>query len=337
MKGLKVFEGSMMYLVIGIVFIGVSIGLSNLNTAIETQLVVTQYLIIGLPPVLYLLYKKKPIRMILRIKRLSIKSTLLIVLITLMVYPIAVLMNTLMMLVLSLLGSMDIPQIPTATTSQQYILYLFIIAISAGVCEEILFRGFIMRSFEKVGYKFAIVFSALLFGIFHFNIYNLGATIIFGIVFGYLVVLTDSLWAGIIGHITNNALAVSLGFLMNRMQEFSQEILEDNTDLGNTEVISPELIGTGEILMAVALFGFIALGTGFAAILLLKYLRKIYQDHDSLNLEEDSKILLSDDDTHELTEKGYQLKEFWPILPVFVMFMVLTGLQLYQIVTEAGL
>jgi len=337
MKGLRVFEGSMMYLVIGIIFIGVSIGLSNLSTAIETQLVVTQYLIIGFPPLLYLLLKKKPVGKILRFNRLSVKSALIIILITLMVYPIAVLMNTLIMLILSLLGSMDIPQIPTATTSQQYILYLFIIAVSAGVCEEVLFRGFIMRSFERVGYKFAIVFSALLFGIFHFNIYNLGATIIFGIVFGYLVVLTNSLWAGIVGHITNNALAVSLGFIMNHVQEFSQEMLQDSTELSGNEVISPEMIGTGEILMVITLFGFIALGTGFAGILLLNYLRKNYQSQDPLRAKEVPEISLSDDVTHEPKGKDYQMKEFWPIFPVLIMFLVLTGLQLYQIVTDVGL
>ncbi len=334
MKDLRVFEGSMMYLVIGILFIGVSLGLSTLNTAIEIQLIITQYLIIGLPPVLYLWVKKKPLGKILRLKRLSIKAIFIIVLITLLVYPIAVLMNTIIMLFLSLLGSVNIPQIPTANTSQQYILYLLIIAVSAGVCEEVLFRGFIMRSFEKVGYKFAIVFSAVLFGIFHFNIYNLGATIFFGIVFGYLVVLTDSLWAGVIGHITNNALAVSLGFFVNQVQEFSEDILAEGSELGNAEMIS-----TTEILMAIGLFGFIALGTGFAAIFLLKSLRRNYQDHDPLSIGKESKAPLSGGESfenHEPVETNYQLKEFWPILPIFIMFIVFTGFQLYQVVTDAG-
>ena len=334
MKDLKVFEGSMMYLVIGILFIGVSFGLAALNAAIETQLIITQYLIIGLPPILYLYVKKKPLRKILRLKSISIRTIFLIIIITLLVYPIAVLMNTIIMLFLSFFGSIDIPQIPTATTSQQYIIYLLIIAVSAGICEEVLFRGFIMRSFEKVSCKFAIVFSAVLFGIFHFNIYNLGATIFFGILFGYLVILTDSIWAGIIGHITNNAFAVSLGFLVNQVQEFSEEILAETGELGSNEMIS-----TLEILMAIALFGFIALGTGFVALILLKYLRKNYPDHDPLLLGINPKSSLSrveNFENHEPHENGYQLKEFWPILPILIMFIVLTGFQLVQVVTDVG-
>ncbi len=335
MKDLKVIEGSMMYLVIGMLFVSVSIALSNLNTAIETQLIVTQYLIIGSPPILYLLLKKKSLGGILRLKGLSVKSIFMIILITLLVYPIAVLLNTLIMLFLSLLGSMDIPQIPTATTSQQYILYLFIIAISAGICEEVLFRGFIMRSFEKVSYKFAIVFSALLFGIFHFNIYNLGATIFFGIIFGYLVVLTGSLWAGIIGHITNNALAVSLGFLMNQVQQYSEGLLPEGSEVGTAEVISTE-----EILMAIGIFGFIALGTGFAALILLKHLRKHHQNQDPLLLGNNTGVSLSraaDLENQNPEENNYQLKEFLPVLPIFILFMVLTGFQLHQVLTAVGL
>ncbi|NBG89489.1 type II CAAX endopeptidase family protein [Isachenkonia alkalipeptolytica] len=335
MKNLRVYEGSMMYLITGVLFIGVSIVLAYVNTSIEAQLILTQYLIIGMPPVLYLWVKKKPISQLLRLHKISVKTTLLIILITLLSYPIAVVMNTLIMLILSLFGSIDIPQVPTAETSQQYVLYLLIIAFSAGLCEEVLFRGFIMRSFEKVGYKFAIFFSALLFGVFHFNIYNLGATIFFGILFGYLVVLTNSLWAGIIGHIANNAFAVTLGFLVNHMQEYSQDILAEAGEIPGAEMIS-----TVEILMAIGLFGFIALGTGFGALIILKYLRKVYRHQEPLTPSKQEVTFVYQDEHSEQDngkEESYQLKEFWPIIPIFIIFVVMTGAQLYQVVAGSTL
>lgn len=335
MKSLRVLEGSLLYLVIGVLFLTSSLALSYINAAIEIQLVVTQYFIIGFPPVLYLWIKKKPILRLLRIQRLSIKTALLVILLTLLFYPIAVLLNTIIMLLLSLLGPIDVPQVPTATTSQQYFLYLIIIAFSAGICEEIMFRGFIMRSYEKVGYKFAIIFSALLFGVFHFNIYNLGATIFFGVFFGYLVLLTNSLWAGIIGHIANNAFAVTLGFFANRMQEYTQDILPETGSEVTTEMIS-----SGEILMAIGFFGFIALGTGFAAILIIKYLRRIYHHQDPLVAGDntlDSNSEREKSKGNEQDEKNYHLKEFFPIIPIFIMFFILVGFQLYQVVAEAGI
>ncbi len=325
---LKVYDGSLLFFALGLLFVGISLLISSSALPFELQILITQYLIIALPPIVYLKWKNINIRKALRIRKLSLRDGVYVVLITLLIYPIAVLLNTLVMLFLSLFGSLNIPQVPTPTDPRQYILYLFIIAISAGICEEIFFRGFLLRSFEGVSYKFAILFTAILFGIFHFNIYNLGATVLFGVVFGYLVLVTDSIWAGIIGHIFNNAFAVSLGFAVNRINEIGQEWIEDLDGLAESGGI--EIINTTEIVFAVLIFGFISLGTGFAGLLLLKRFRKPvkYEERHAMIFSSEQKT----DKDDSIREGSTLFKDLWPIYPVIGIFIFFVGYQFYEII-----
>jgi len=106
--------------------------------------------------------------------------------------------------------------IPTATNTAEYLLLFAVIAGSAGICEEIFFRGVILNGYEsEVGLKWGAVFSGLLFGIFHFNPQNFFGPIILGIVFSYLVQLTGSIIAGIVAHMANNGIAVTMGYMLN--------------------------------------------------------------------------------------------------------------------------
>ena len=114
------------------------------------------------------------------------------------------------MTIISFLGNLNIPQLPMATNKSEYVKLLFIISVSAGICEEIFFRGFVLSGYERMGKRRAIIFSAILFGFFHFNIYNLAGPIILGLIFGYLVIETGSIFAGMIGHMVNNGFAVTL-------------------------------------------------------------------------------------------------------------------------------
>jgi len=86
---------------------------------------------------------------------------------------------------------------------------LFNIAVVPAICEEILFRGYIMRSFEKHTSAFwAIAGSSLLFGLFHLQITHLLPLTAVGLLLALLVYYTNSLWPAVVAHFTNNASAV---------------------------------------------------------------------------------------------------------------------------------
>ncbi len=80
-------------------------------------------------------------------------------------------------------------------------------AVLPAVAEEFAFRGVIMQSLRKYGDWFAIIASAVIFGLLHGNMMQMPFAIIAGIILGYVVVVTGSLWAGMILHFFNNFLS----------------------------------------------------------------------------------------------------------------------------------
>jgi len=98
---------------------------------------------------------------------------------------------------------------------------LFLGAVAAPVCEELLFRGFIFSSFRKsFGAPRAVILSAVLFALGHLSPTNMLALFLAGIIFGYLRYRTRSIVPAIGAHCFNNLigiLAIKLG-LFSRLQ-----------------------------------------------------------------------------------------------------------------------
>jgi sodium transport system permease protein len=85
-----------------------------------------------------------------------------------------------------------------------------VVALTPAICEEALFRGFIMNGLRPMGAGPAIGISALLFGIAHASIYRLLPTLFLGVILGIVVWRTGSLLCGIVLHAINNGLLASL-------------------------------------------------------------------------------------------------------------------------------
>jgi sodium transport system permease protein len=85
-----------------------------------------------------------------------------------------------------------------------------VVAVTPAVCEEALFRGFILNGLRSLGAVSAIGISALLFGIAHASIYRLLPTMFLGILLGIVVWRTGSLLCAIVLHALNNGLLASL-------------------------------------------------------------------------------------------------------------------------------
>ena len=78
------------------------------------------------------------------------------------------------------------------------------ICISAGICEELLFRGYLLRQFSSLGGKVwvGVVVSSLIFGCGHGyeGVANMIKISIFGLLFCALLLKSKSMRPGIIGH-----------------------------------------------------------------------------------------------------------------------------------------
>lgn len=85
-----------------------------------------------------------------------------------------------------------------------------VVAVTPAVCEEMLFRGFILRGLRPLGPTAAIVISALLFGVAHASIYRLLPTFFLGLVLGFVVWRTGSLLCAMVLHAFNNGVLATL-------------------------------------------------------------------------------------------------------------------------------
>lgn len=91
-------------------------------------------------------------------------------------------------------------------------LTLFHVALVPAFCEEILYRSYVLRAFEKSwGIWPAIVISGLLFGLYHVQLSNLLPLASLGMLFAYLTWVSRSIFPAIAAHFINNGGSVLVG------------------------------------------------------------------------------------------------------------------------------
>ena len=97
--------------------------------------------------------------------------------------------------------------------------------IFAPIFEEILFRGFLLRSLAPYGKKFAIFGSAFFFGIFHGNIVQSPFAFAVGLVLGYVTVEYSMVWAVVLHMFNNLVMGDLLPRLVTLLTSPAQEIV----------------------------------------------------------------------------------------------------------------
>ncbi len=135
---------------------------------------------------------------------------------------------------------------------------IVIIALLPAIGEELFFRGLFLRIIEKGtrSSSIAVVLSALIFTILHFQFYGLLPRFILGVVYGLLFVWSRSLWLPMIAHFVNNLAAV-----------IASGFIPVYSELGSA--------GSNDVLSAIPM----ALASGLVCIFLLVILRRLIRDH----------------------------------------------------------
>jgi membrane protease YdiL (CAAX protease family) len=88
-------------------------------------------------------------------------------------------------------------------------------AITPALVEEFAMRGAVMGSLRKYGDSFAIITSALIFGIMHGNLVQIPFAFILGLFFGFAVIKSGTIWTAIIIHFLNNLFSISFDYILS--------------------------------------------------------------------------------------------------------------------------
>lgn len=124
---------------------------------------------------------------------------------------------------------------------------IFALAVTPAICEEILFRGYLQRQFERaMGPVGAMLGTGVLFGLYHFRLTQAVPLIILGVYMGFLVWRTGSIWVVVAVHLLNNTFAI-----------VASNVVASNPDLGirNIDAMQvPPLFVVGGAAVLVAVF-----------------------------------------------------------------------------------
>jgi membrane protease YdiL (CAAX protease family) len=107
-------------------------------------------------------------------------------------------------------AGLSLPSGGMPSLSSGPVAFLFIIVIGP-ICEEIIFRGAILRTLQPYGANFAIVVSALMFGLIHGYLFQAVSAFLVGLILAYCALRFSLKWAMLL-HIVNNGVSVALGF-----------------------------------------------------------------------------------------------------------------------------
>ncbi len=101
---------------------------------------------------------------------------------------------------------------------------LLIVAVVPAVGEELLFRGVLQKIFTKWSnnYHIGIWITAFLFSALHMQFYGFFPRMLLGVLFGYVLVWSGSLWIPILGHFINNGSVVVLSYFYPELMENSE-------------------------------------------------------------------------------------------------------------------
>jgi uncharacterized protein len=108
----------------------------------------------------------------------------------------------------------------TAYNVLDYVIIFISISIVPAICEELMFRGFIQKSFElRFRPLLAILITSVFFGAYHVNPYLFLPLTILGFYIGYSAYKTNSILVPVILHFLNNFLSVVMHYIFGSDSE----------------------------------------------------------------------------------------------------------------------
>lgn len=272
--------------------------------SLYSGLVITEFGIVLLPVLLYLTLNHFDLKYVLRLNKLKVSHVLLIIGIMVCGLFMSSFLGILSNYFLSNLGKIPIPPIKAASDLKGLIIQILIISGTAAICEEILMRGLILRSYETRGSIKAVVISGIMFSALHLNVQNFLSIIFLGCLLGYLVHRTNSIFASMIGHFTNNTLVLLIQYISFNLAKING--IKQGT-FSNIKIP----------LSTVFAYGFVAIIAGAFLYMLLKLLIKTtnpYIIYSPTKIKDDLKLVLQ-----------------WPISISLIIFVFMITLELMGI------
>lgn len=213
--------------------------------------VCSQLIMVVSIPLFMMLVCKKDLRTTVRLKKgVSGGQVLLLLIISMGAFFLCQQLNGIFVqLMSSFLGEpADLGDMDSAQNLSQLLFQVVIVAGLPAICEELFFRGFVLRAFERISVIAAVVLSSVVFAVMHGNLQQLVYAFLIGIILGTVVTVSDSLVPGMIIHFLMNlfSVVISYGPIFDKYVAFADNYSLEYVLL--VFVISPAVLAIGLML-----------------------------------------------------------------------------------------
>lgn len=233
-------------------------------TDIRIVLLINHIVLFLLPALIYLLINKLPIKQTLRLNRLYLKDTLLIILLGFLVQPVMMFFS----LISAFFFNNEVGAFVSQITSTPYILLLGLIALLPSITEEVTIRGIVLSGYENQNKYIAALITGLFFGILHLDPQQFLYATALGFLFAIVVRITNSIYASMIMHFIINGTSATIA-------KISSMIVEIFPNINEGAEITLKNISTSEKMMLLLSYGFLAIVFSVFVFLIVYYLDKI--------------------------------------------------------------
>jgi sodium transport system permease protein len=116
------------------------------------------------------------------------------------------------------------------------LMVLFVFALTPAICEEGMFRGFVLSSLHRYSMGWAIALSAILFGLMHVLTSNVLAierflpSTFMGLILAWIALRTGSIWPGVVLHALHNGFLLSVSHYEEQLKRW-QILVEEGEHL----------------------------------------------------------------------------------------------------------
>ena len=200
-------------------------------------------IIILLLPLLFVIYTKRSIKETYSFKKPAVTSVLGGVVLVLGVLLLGILLTVFTSMLFPNDAELSGESIDSTLTGHGFLLTLFVAALMPAICEEMMFRGFVLSSFRK---RYKIVTSILLvaavFGIYHMSIVRFFTTALLGAALALTVYYAGSIFPAMLMHFCNNGIAVLQMYYPEFFIKYVPILGEETLSISSTIILF--LLGT---------------------------------------------------------------------------------------------
>lgn len=165
--------------------------------------VITLLGFVGIPLLYTQLKLNGNFKEVFKLNPINLKAVLPLVLITIAIQPI----STFLFMVSTVLFGNHMDTLFQVMLTQGPLMLFLSLCVIPAIGEEFIMRGIILHTYGPMKGYTQVIINGFLFGLFHQNLNQFSYSCLIGMVLALVVVVTKSIWSGVIIHFLNNFLA----------------------------------------------------------------------------------------------------------------------------------